>query len=282
MFELRRIGIVKRASALLLDAILLAVLATGFMFVISLICDYGAQEAKATEYYEEWESFRKDCMAQVAQHYGFVYEETENGYTVTKDGQPCTLDDVLNVLNEKGQTDSDMAQIYNRFKSLPPTGQVNRQYQYVYSLLLMMISLGILLAYAVLEFIVPIILKNGQTVGKRVFSICLVRPDCVKISNLALFTRTFLGKFAFETMFPIMMIYMFLFGNLGLLALILVAALVILNIVLFFTTKNRTPIHDLLADTVAADKNLQMIFQSEEELIKKKTLRDTPSENSKI
>ena len=45
------------------------------------------------------------------------------------------------------------------------------------------------------------------------------------------------------------------------------------NIILFFATKNRTPIHDIFAYTVATDMKLQMIFQSEEELIEKKTLR---------
>ena len=37
MFELRKIGIVKRLSAWFLDAILLAVLTTGFMFLIVIL-----------------------------------------------------------------------------------------------------------------------------------------------------------------------------------------------------------------------------------------------------
>ena len=37
MFELRKIGIVRRASAWLLDAILLSVLAVGFMWIIPII-----------------------------------------------------------------------------------------------------------------------------------------------------------------------------------------------------------------------------------------------------
>ena len=44
MFELRKIGIVKRLSAWFLDAILLAVLTTGFMFLISLICNFNYEQ----------------------------------------------------------------------------------------------------------------------------------------------------------------------------------------------------------------------------------------------
>ena len=289
MFELRKIGIVKRASALLLDAILLAVLTTGFMFIISLICNYSKQEALANQYYNEWEDFRKEYAGAIADYYGFVYKETEDGYTIEKNGEAATLDAVMEKFYASdGEFDSaqlsaaKVSEAYEVYLTLTPAAKVNRQFSYVYNLLFMMVSLGLLLAYIVLEFVIPIILKNGQTVGKKVFAIGLVRADCVKITNMALFARTLLGKFAIETMFPILLVFLFLFGGLGLLAIILFAAISILNIVLFFATKNKTPIHDMLAGTVAVDIKLQMIFESEEELIAKKSLAAKESvENTK-
>ena len=286
MFELRRIGIVKRASALLLDAILLAVLTTGFMFIISLICNYSKEEKLANEYYAEWEDFRTEYVAGVSAFYGFEYSENDDGYTIkTSDGKNATLDDVMERLDKSGGGDAETAEAYGAYLDLMervPPSKVNKQYRYVYSLLFMMTSLGILLAYIVLEFIIPIILKNGQTIGKKVFAIALVRNDCVKISVLSLFARTLLGKFAIETMFPVLLIFLFLFGEMGILAVILFAALTILNVVMFFATKNRTPIHDMLAMTVAVDIKLQMIFESEEELVQKKSLAAKESvENSK-
>ena len=281
MFEIRKIGFIRRASALLLDAILLAVLATGFMFIISLICDFRHEEKLANEYYNEWEDFRKEYMDDVATYYGFKYEEKGNDYTVTTaDGKSATLDNVLTELKKsQGNFDADnpnyerMVEAYGVYKALPPNTKVNAQYKYVYALLFMMVSLGILLSYIVLEFVIPLIMKNGQTVGKKVFGIALVRTDCVKVNTLSLFARTLLGKFAIETMFPVLLVFMFLFGGMGLLAVLLLAALTILNVVLFFATKNKTPIHDMLAGTVAVDIKLQMIFESEEELIQKKTLQ---------
>lgn len=272
MFEIRKIGIVKRASALLLDLILLAVLATGFMFVISLVCNYRAEEQLSTQNYVAWEDFRKNYVGDVASHYGFTYEEDGNAYVIKKDGEDSSLNELMKALYESKGEDGETKEAYDAFMALPPVEQVNLQYKYVYTLLFMMISLGILLSYLVLEFIVPAILKNGQTVGKKVFGICLVRPNCVKITTVALFARTVLGKYAIETMFPVLLAFLFFFGGIGVLAIILFAALALLNIVLFCALKNRTPIHDLLAGTVAADMKLQMIFGSEEELAEKKAL----------
>ena len=289
MFELRKIGIVRRASALLLDAILLAVLTTGFMFIISLICNFDHQQALANQYFKEWDDFRTEYIEEVAGYYGFVYTEKDSGYTIEKDGAPSSLDAVMEKLDKSGgEFDPDklnaakVEEAYRAYLDLPSVATVNRQFDLVYNLMFMMVSIGILLSYIVLEFAVPLFLKNGQTVGKKVFEIALVRADCVKITKLALFARTLLGKFAIETMFPILLIFMFIFGGLGLTAIILFFALTVLNVVLFFATKNRTPIHDMLAGTVAVDMKLQMIFESEEELIAKKTLQHQESvENTK-
>lgn len=272
MFELRKIGIIRRASALLLDAILLVVLATGFMFLISLMCNYKEEEQLSTQYYAEWEEYRKTYASGIAAHCSYTYEETEDGYVITRNGEQSSLDELIGSLVDKKDESEAMQTAYAAYTALPKVEQVNWQYQYVYNLLFMMTSIGVLLSYIILEFVLPIIFKNGQTIGKKVFGCCLVRPNCVKITNLALFARTILGKYAIETMFPILLVFLFLFNGIGILAIILFAALALLNIILFIALKNRTPLHDILAGTVVADMRLQMIFQSDEELAEKKAL----------
>lgn len=277
MFELKKIGIVKRASALLLDAILLAVLATGLIYIISIICNYSAEENKANNYYSLWNDFRQEYIPEIAEHYGFKYEESDDGinYTITniEDGKKSTLDELINVFISDVDRENTplMVEAYSAYEKLPSVKTVNAQYKYVYTLLFTMVSIGVLLAYLMLEFIIPLILKNGQTIGKKVFTIGLVRPNCVKITNLSLFARTIIGKFAIETMFPILLIFLFLFGGLGSLAVILFGAIILFNIILFFATKNKTPIHDIIASTVTVDIKLQEFFQTEEELIQKKS-----------
>ncbi len=305
MFEINKIGIVKRASAWLLDAILIAVLATGFMWIVSLICGFEGKNELARQYNSEWTAFREECIPGAAEYYGFTYEETESGYTVTKDGEQKDLGDIVAALikdvagsygftfdsAENTLTDADgnyatvddviaamdaseeehaMGQTFRRYAALPPDATVSNLYSLLYTMLFMIVSLGLFFAFLCLEFILPLILKNGQTVGKKVFGICLVHPNCVKISGVSLFARAILGKYAIETMFPVLLVFLFFFGGVGLLAVILFAALLLLNVILFFATKNRTPIHDLLAVTVAADMRTQMIYASEEELKEKK------------
>lgn len=271
MFELRKIGIVKRVSAWLLDAILLAVMTTGFMFVISLICNFSQEEQLARQYYSEWEDFRKEYIGDVAQYYGFTYEENDDGYIIKKNDEFSSIDEVMIKLDASKGEDAETAEAYAKYLTLTPTAKVNYQYRYIYTLLFMMITLGLLLAYLVMEFIIPLFLKNGQTIGKKVFGICLVRPDCVKVTSISLFARTLLGKFAIETMLPILLVFLFLFGGMGMFAVILFAAMLLLNVILFFATSNRTPIHDLFASTVVVDAKLQPIYESEEELIARKS-----------
>ena len=53
-------------------------------------------------------------------------------------------------------------------------------------------------------------------------------------------------------------------GELVLVDLVLLAALAISQIVIFFATKTFSFLHDLLAGTVSVDISTQMIFESEE------------------
>lgn len=288
MFEIKKIGIVKRASALLLDAILLAVLATGFMWIISLICNFDQHQQRYSEYRAEQAEFFDhffEKYGEVAEFYGFNYtlDEESGEYTITREGEdgqpvPATDNDIIEALYKSGGKDPETKEAYEEYCALPTDAQIRWESELLANLLFMMISLGTLLSYVVLEFIVPVILKNGQTVGKKVFGIGLVRPDCVKINTMSMFARTILGKYAVETMFPFLLI--FLLGSLGWLSVILFVAITILNIVLFFATKNRTPIHDIFANTVAVDMNLQMVYATEEELIEaKKALHKQEVEN---
>lgn len=282
MYDLKKIGIVKRASAWLLDAILLAVLATGFMFIISLICNFDSEQELYFKASAEWDDFTEDYGEAIAGYFGCTFEKEGDVRVMRKDGVEYSFVDVMDEFDSlKGEIDyskpyaAEVAEAYEVYQTLAltPVGKLYAQNNYLFSLLFMMVSVGIALAYLILEFIVPIILKNGQTVGKKVFGICLVRADCVKITTVQLFARTILGKFAVETMFPVLLILLFFFGGLGMLAIILFAAIVLLNVILFFATKNKTPIHDIFAGTVAVDMQLQVIFQSEEELVKAKTLQ---------
>ena len=135
---------------------------------------------------------------------------------------------------------------------------------------LIIATFGILLSYAVLEFVVPLILKDGQTVGKKIFGIAVIRTDGVKMSTLQLFVRTVLGKYTIETMIPVLLIVMSMGGIIGFYGPLLIALLTVAQIIIMAVTKNNSLIHDLLANTVTVDKASQLIFDTEEDMIEYK------------
>jgi uncharacterized RDD family membrane protein YckC len=135
------------------------------------------------------------------------------------------------------------------------------------NLTLTVVSVGILLSYLVLEFAVPMLLKNGQTVGKKIFGLGVMRVHGVKMNGVAMFIRTFLGKYTLETMIPVLVVIMLLFNMTGLMGTLLVLGIGLTQIIMMIVTRTNSTIHDMLADCVVVDLSSQMIFDTEEELL---------------
>lgn len=107
-----------------------------------------------------------------------------------------------------------------------------------------------------------------------------MRVDGVKVTPFMMFVRTLLGKYTVETMIPVAIIVLILFGSGGIIGITVLGMLTILQIGLFVGTHNHTPIHDLFAQTVVVDLSSQIIFDTEAEMIeaKSKRLRLPPKE----
>ena len=246
MYDLQKATFLKRFSAYLFDFILTLVLATGFMWLGSVIVNYDAKiEAYQANYTRYEQEFGIDLT-----------EMTQAKYDALPEDQKAIYDQAAIVWAE----DPVVIKTFDVFIS--------------YTLLLITISL--LLAILVWEFILPLIFKNGQTLGKKIFGICLMRTDGIKVNQMMLFVRAMLGKFAIETMVPLYIVIMMLLGNIGFIGPLILFALLVLQVTMYFYTKTRSPIHDLLAQTVAVDYASQMIFDTVEELLeyKKKTAQD--------
>lgn len=254
IFDIQKASVLKRISALLLDAILLVILAVGFAWPISAICKYEKYTTLSEKYNKEYADYKETYEQQLIDSFGGdFYKALEK-----------LVESDYETLSEENK------KAYDDYDALTPAEEVDRVVKLVYNIMLLMTSLGLFLAYLVLEFIIPLFLKNGQTVGKKVFNLGLVRPDCVKINNIALFARAILGKYTIETMIPVFSYYLIIFGNVGILGLIVIAIVLLTNLGMFIFSKDHTTIHDLVAGTVVVDLSTQMVFNSEEELIKKK------------
>lgn len=234
--DLQKASLWKRIAAWIFDLILLCVLATGMAFLLSVLTGYNGYSQQLEESYAYYE-----------QEYGTTFQITQEQY---------------NALSE------DERQVYDQaYQALISDEQVLYVYDMVLNLSLLITTIGILLAMLVLEFMIPLILKNGQTVGKKIFSIGLVRTDSVQMNTMQLFARTMLGKFTIETMIPVYILLMIFWGTASLLGLGILAALLIGQIVCVGVTKNNAAIHDLLAGTVAVDLPSQKVFRTSQDLI---------------
>lgn len=241
IYDLQKADIWKRASAALLDFILTVILATGFMFLLSLavgINSYTEQYEARQEIYET--------------KYGVSFDEidTTEKYEALSEEQRKVFDTAF------GEFAADKEAIY--------------LYNMLFHSTIMTISVGMLLAFAILEFIVPLLFKNGQTIGKKVFGIAVMRLDHVKVSAKFLFVRNILGKYTVETMIPVILIILIIFNLVGFMGPVIIALVLFSNIIMMIATKTNSGIHDMLASTVVVDLASQMIFDSPEAVLEYK------------
>ena len=236
MYDLQKAGMWKRISAAIFDLILLSILAVGVAFVMSYALNYDDHTARLESISEKYE-----------QKYNVDFDISEEDY-------------------EK-LTDEEL----DIYKSAMDEFSKDKEANYVYSVLInltfLIISISILISFIILEFIVPLLFGNGQTLGKKIFGIAVMREDGVKISPVILFVRTILGKYAVETMLPVLIILMIYMGAMGTLGTIILFGILILQIVLLMATNTRSVLHDKLSHTVTVDYASQKIFDTADDLI---------------
>ncbi len=234
--DLQKAGMWKRIAAWMLDAILLVVLAVGMGALVAMLLGYDTYSETLTGAYDRYEA-----------EYGVVLDISQEEYLALTQQQRQQYDTAYNALI------ADETVVY--------------AYNMVINQTLLMISLGLLLSTLVLEFVIPLWLGNGQTVGKKIFSLGVIRTDGVRLTALQLFVRTLLGKFTIETMLPVYLAIMAFFGIVGLPGTTLILGLGLAQIIVIAKSANNAAIHDLLAGTVVIDISSQQIFKSTDDLI---------------
>ena len=229
----------KRASAYIFDFILICIVAVGIGFLLSTVLGYDAQIEKMEAAYTAYE-----------EKYGIDLNLSFEDYEKLSDEEKAVYEDA------------------NKEFSADP--EVNRTYSLIINMTMVIITFGILISYLLLEVLVPLLFKNGQTLGKKAFGVAVMRVDGVRLSPFALFVRTVLGKFTIETMFPVFLVMMIFIGSLGIVGTAVIIMMLVLQIVVLAVSKTNSAIHDLLAGTVVVDMASQMIFESAEELMEYK------------
>ena len=248
IYDLQKGSLLKRASAFLLDGILLVILITGFAFAFSAIFRYN--------------------------HYVDIYTADLDRYS-----EQFNID-LSNVPEESSLTEEEKAVYYDAWDAMNEDTEMIKAFNMMIAIIVMELSFSIVISYMLLEFMIPMILKNGQTVGKKIFGLGVMRTNGVRVRGVSLFIRTFLGKCVIETMVPAMIVAMVLFSasgimpSVGMFGPIVIVCLFVAQVILVFWTKKHMMIHDLLSDCIVVDLGSQMIFDSEQARIDYITKKD--------
>ena len=239
IYDLQKASFLKRISAFLLDLILMLILMTGFAWATSALLNF-------SENADELDSVITSYEEQFDLNFSITNEEYEK---MTEDERKYFNDSYYTVVKDE------------RYIYLT---------NIIFYSLLTIVSVSLFLSHLILEFIVPLLFKNGQTVGKKIFGLGLMRTDGVRVSTLSLFARAILGKYTIETMVPVLLLVMTFFGIVGMMGPIVILLLLIFQIILVVTTNTNSMIHDTFGVTVVVDLASQKIFDSVEEMIEYK------------
>lgn len=233
IYDLQKASMLKRVSAFMLDIILMVILITGFAWGIS----------SALNFTETADSL-DDVIASYEEKFGIDFGITSEQYNEMTEEEQKHFDNCYNQVTK----DEEYILLSNK----------------IFYSLITIVSISFFLSHLVLEFIVPLLFKNGQTLGKKVFSIAVMRIDGVKVNPVIMFVRSILGKYTIETMIPTIILIMLRFGVGSYVTLAVLALIVLFELILVVTTKTNSFIHDVLASTVVVDLQSQMIFESVE------------------
>ena len=234
--SLQRAGMWKRISAFLFDAILLGILAVLFAFLLSSALGY-----------DRYVDTLNRCYEAYGEQYGVDFQTSLSQYD--------------------SMTKEEKQQLEEAYRAVGQDEEAAYAYQMTIRLTILMVSLGILLACLIWEVLIPVLLKDGQTLGKKIFSLGVMRSDGVRLGGVQLFVRSILGKYTVEIMIPVLVAMMLYFGSTGLPGTLMILGLALVNGCLFLFTYAHTPIHDLLAGTVVVDLPSQRIFPTREDMI---------------
>ncbi len=226
----------KRISAYLFDVIITLIITVGVATVLSAALGYNRHNQALETYYTEYET-----------NYGVDFDVSEEDYNNYSEEQK----NAYNAASEAFRKDE----------------RVQAVYQKLFFLTLVIVSISLLLSLLTVYFIVPLFFKNGQTLGKKIFGLAVMRSNCVQASKPVLFIRTLFGLYTIETMFPVTLVVMIYFGVMGSVGRLTIGLLFLLQAGVLIASKNRSSIHDLLSDTVVVDMASQRIFATQEEML---------------
>ena len=236
MVGLQKANFGKRIIAAIFDGILLSIIAVGLAAVLSTAFGYDGYINTVQSVRDEYQKEYNVDFAKSAEKYSELTEAERENFLKA---------------DEAFRKDQRVVYAYNMLISLT----------------MLITTIPLLIAFVVIEFLVPKLLGNGQTLGKKIFGIALMHTEGIEITGVQLFARAVLGKFAIELMIPLSMIFMILTQMIGVVGIAVLLAILVAQIICLVSSKTNSLIHDVMSATVAVDMASQRIFKDREALL---------------
>ncbi len=234
--DIQKAAIGKRIAAWLFDAVVFVCLAAAMAWFFAGALGYDGHHQALTDAYARYET-----------QFGISLQLTQAEF---------------DALDSAGQAAYNAA--YDAL--LADEGAISA-YSMIVTLTFLVAALGVLLAQTLTEFVVPLIFGNGQTLGKKLFSLGLMDAGGIRIRLSQLLIRALPGKALLDSLVPVWLILMSFWGIGGSLATTMLSVVLVIQVCFCFFSPTRSALHDRLAKTVVVDLTSQEIFRDTAELI---------------
>lgn len=234
MLEFYKAKPIKRLAALMIDLVMLIAITAGIWIGMYTAMDYDSYVQEFQGYIDEYAQ-KHDVDLSIPSNELQNYPED-----VQKKYNEALLD-----LNDNKQAMASYAQ------------------QFKINMLAAMV--GLFVAFVILEVMIPLILKNGQTVGKKIMGLCVMHKYHVRVGFMQIIYRSILGKYFIGTLIPVAMLIMKNYGVMGTTASLIMAVIAMVQGFIVLMSQANCGIHDKLFNTVVADFKQQYIFDTWDE-----------------
>ena len=240
VYGVNKARLIKRIAALCLDFVIFALIAVGIATLFSSIMNYDSYREKLDAKYEYYGVYAEvDPTKPAEEQSGMIFCE------VKEEGDACYVAWDLFYKDEEATT------LLHTCTNIT----------------LSTVAIGMLGATLITYFFVPLILKNGQTIGKKIMRIALINREGIRVRNINLFIRALFGVYVVELMVPFYCIVYILSGSPGaLFTLAILLGILLADVFLVIGTRYGMSIHDLIGKTIVVEFDGQAIFDTIEEL----------------
>ena len=207
---------------------------------------------KADTFTMEW--FNKEIL--------LVGDETYNCFEYQKTGDeddPSKLatriegasDNLVNKLVQGKYVDA----IMDDLNKIPEVEKAGANYM---TLSTLQYVVSIFIAGALVYILVPLIMKNGQTIGKKVFGLGLANSDGYKFSNPRLLMRFVPFAVVDISLFFLILVNLYI-------VMLIVLIIFLVSFALAMSSPKRMSLHDLTAQSIVVDLKTSTLFSTVEE-----------------